>query len=292
MTAAPASDVTVIVLTLGDRPDQLRAAVDSALDQHGVAVDTVVIANGVPAAAVRPTIDERAGVVQTAHNVGIPAGRNRGADEARAPLLAFLDDDARFAERGVLARCARAFDAEPDLAVVALRIVDDDGETARRHVPRVGSRPDRSGPVTSFLGGAVVVRRRAFADVGGYAGEFGYAMEETDLALRLVDAGWTIRYDGTPGVVHPRTDPSRHAGAAERTMRNRVWLAYRNLPAPIAVGYVANWMAIATVRRPGAVGSLARGVVDGWRTAAARRAFPHWVAHRGPAHQTRPAPVV
>ena len=285
MTAAP-PDVSVIVLTVGDRAEQLRAAVDSALHQGGVAVETIVIANGVPATAVQPTIDDRARVVETPDNLGIPAGRNRGADEARAPLLAFLDDDARLTTPGVLARCARAFDADPDLAVVALRIVDDDGETARRHVPRIGSRrPGRSGPVTSFLGGAAVVRRRAFAEVGGYAGEFGYAMEETDLAFRLLDAGWTIRYDGTPAVVHPRTDPSRHPGAAERTMRNRVWLAYRNLPAPVAVGYVVNWMAIAAVRRPRAAGALARGVMDGWRTRPRAERSP--IRWRTVAHLTR-----
>ena len=33
-------------------------------------------------------------------------------------------------------------------------------------------------------------------------------------------------------------------------MRNRVWLAYRNLPAPVAVVYVANWFVIATLRQP------------------------------------------
>ncbi len=70
--------------------------------------------------------------------------------------------------------------------------------------------PDRSGPVTAFLGGAVVIRRAAFEQVGGYAADFRYAMEETDLALRLIDDGWTIHYDGTPAVIHPRTDPSRH----------------------------------------------------------------------------------
>jgi GT2 family glycosyltransferase len=109
------------------------------------------------------------------------------------------------------------------------------------------------------------MRRTAFDDADGFADEFQYAMEETDLALRLIDRDWTILYDATPAVVHPHTDPARHPAAAERTMRNRVWLAYRNLPAPLALCYVANWFVIAALRRPRRVGDLVRGVGGGWR---------------------------
>jgi GT2 family glycosyltransferase len=260
-------DLSVVVLTVGNRPSELRRAVDSALDQGGVDVEVVVVANGTPESALALPNDERVTVIAAEENRGIPGGRNIGADRASAPLLAFLDDDARFADRGVLARATEAFGEDPSLGVIALRIVDDEGVSARRHVPRLGSRnPERSGPVTAFLGGAAVIRRTAFADAGRYADGFVYAMEESDLALRLIDRGWGIHYDGTPAVVHPKTDPSRHPAAAERTMRNRLWLAYRNLPVPLAVAYVVNWLLITTLRRPRQVGDLLRGALDGWRT--------------------------
>jgi GT2 family glycosyltransferase len=275
---APRPDVSVVVLTRGDRPTELRAAVDSALAQRDVGVEVVVVANGVGADAVPAFRDARVRLVAVDENLGIPGGRNVGSERASAPLLAFLDDDATFADSGVLARCLVAFGDDARLGVLALRIIDENGDTARRHVPRLGSgRPDRSGPVTAFLGGAALVRRAAFEDVGGYAADFRYAMEETDLALRLVDRGWSIRYDAAPAVVHPRTDPSRHPGAAERTMRNRVWLAYRNLPAPLALCYVANWLVVAAMRRPRRAGDLVRGVADGWRTRPrAERAPIRW----------------
>jgi GT2 family glycosyltransferase len=264
---APRPDVSVIVLTRGDRPAQVRAAIDSALGQRDVALEVVVVANGVTAGAIPAGGDARVRIVAVADNVGIPGGRNIGSERAGAPLLAFLDDDARFADGGVLARCLGAFREDARLGVLALRLVDENGETARRHVPRLGSgRPERGGPVTAFLGGAAVVRRAAFEDAGGYAADFQYAMEETDLALRIVDRDWTIRYDATPAVVHPRTDPARHPGAAERTMRNRVWLAYRNLPAPLALWYVANWFVVSAIRQPRRAGDLLRGLADGWRT--------------------------
>ncbi len=205
-------------------------------------------------------------VFGTAENLGVPGGRNVGAEHSGAPLLAFLDDDARYAGPEVLTRAVVTFDGEPNLGVIALRIVDDDGVTAQRHVPRIGAgRPDQARSVTSFLGGSAVIRRTAFEQADGYAGAFRYAMEESDLALRLIDRGWTIHYDGNPAVIHPKTDPSRHPDASEQTMRNRVWLAYRNLPAPLVAGYVANWLAISTVRDPRNVGALIRGLRTGWR---------------------------
>ena len=260
-------EVSVVILTLANRPAQLRAAVDSALAQRHVTIEVVVVVNGVSSSAIDVGDDARVRSIGTAENLGIPGGRNVGAEHARAPLLAFLDDDARYAGPEVLARAVVAFDAEPDLGVIALRIADDDGVTARRHVPRIGGRqPDSGRSVTSFLGGAAVIRRTAFEQAAGYAGAYHYAMEETDLAVRMIDHGWTIRYDGNAAVIHPMSDPSRHPDAAERTMRNRVWLAYRNLPAPLAAGYVANWLAISTVRDPRSVRASIRGARRGWRS--------------------------
>ena len=285
MTAASPPDVSAVILTTGNRPAQLRSAVDSVCNQGDVVVETVVVANGVRASQLE-SIGSDVHVVATAENLGIPGGRNAGAAAANAPLLAFLDDDARLSGGDVLARCVDSFRSEPRVGAIALRIVDDDGDSARRHVPRIGARrPDRSGPVTAFLGGAVVIRRVAFEQVGGYTADFHYAMEETDLALRLVDAGWTIRYDGTPAVVHPRTDPSRHPGAAAQTMRNRVWLAYRNLPGPVAVAYVANWFVIATLRQPSRLGELLGAVRHGWSTRP--RGQRHPISWRTVARLTR-----
>jgi GT2 family glycosyltransferase len=267
-------DLSVIILTMGDRPGGLRSAIASARGQANVELEVVVVANGVAAGALDL---EDVVVVETERNLGVPGGRNVGAAHAVGPLLAFLDDDARFVDEDALARCARLFRDHPRLGVVALRIVDEWGQTARRHVPRVGAGgADRSGPVAGFLGGAVVIRAAAFDDAGGYPGSFTYAMEESDLALRLVDRGWTIHYERGPAVFHPATDPGRHARAAEHTMRNRVWLAHRNLPAPVAVLYVLNWLSISALRDPGNAVSVLRAALAGWRTRQGPRAPIRW----------------
>ena len=64
----------VVVLTMGQRPNDLRRGLQSVLSQEGVTTDVVVVGNGwVP-------VDLPDGVRghALAENVGIPAGRNAG----------------------------------------------------------------------------------------------------------------------------------------------------------------------------------------------------------------------
>jgi GT2 family glycosyltransferase len=177
-------------------------------------------------------------------------------------IVGFLDDDAEF--RGDVASVVDAFDADPGLGAVALRLVDEQGETARRHVPRPGGRhPEQSGEVALFLGGACAIRREAYEQVGGYFTELFYGHEEVELCWRLVDAGWRIRYLADVEVFHPRTTIERHAAGWELTGRNRVLIARRTLPWPIAAVHVSVWLLLGLWRAPAA--AHRRRYVDGWR---------------------------
>jgi GT2 family glycosyltransferase len=194
-------------------------------------------------------------VVTLDTNVGIPAGRNIGAAEATGDIYVFLDDDAVVAPADSLHQhrfgdVVGRFEQDPALAVVGFRLVDPDtGATARRHVPRLGKTdPAASGPVAAFLGGACAIRATAFHEVGGLAGDFFYALEETDMAWRLIDAGWTLFYDADVVFLHPKTDPARHGSSIQLTSRNRVLAAKRCLPVPVGVLYVFNWLVITTLR--------------------------------------------
>ena len=105
VTGDRAPEVSVVILTTGARPLELRAAVDSALRQDGPIVEVVVVANGTSADLGLPS-DDRVRIVSSAENLGIPGGRNLGATQAVAPLVAFLDDDARLIEVDALAASA------------------------------------------------------------------------------------------------------------------------------------------------------------------------------------------
>ena len=113
-----------------------------------------------------------------------------------------------------------------------------------------------------FLGGACAVRRDAYEQVGGYFLDLFYGHEEVELCWRLVDAGWSIRYLADVEVFHPRTSIERHAEGWERTGRNRVLIARRTLPWPVAIVHVAFWLVVGAWRAP--AGESRRSYLFGW----------------------------
>jgi glycosyltransferase involved in cell wall biosynthesis len=84
-------EVSVVIPTY-NRPGLLRRAVTSAVEQEGVRVEVIVVDDGssphVSAAALPPEV-----TITRTGSVGVAAARNLGAQLARAPWIAFLDDD-------------------------------------------------------------------------------------------------------------------------------------------------------------------------------------------------------
>ncbi|MFJ9592190.1 glycosyltransferase family 2 protein [Streptomyces virginiae] len=273
-----------VIITMGNRPEELKALLDSVARQEGDPVEVVVVGQGVKVSEVA---DLPTGVrsVDLPENLGIPGGRNVGI-EAFGPggrdvdVLLFLDDDGLLERTDTAELCRQAFAEDPALGIISFRIADPDtGRTQRRHVPRLrASDPMRSSRVTTFLGGANAVRTTVFEQVGALPAEFFYAHEETDLAWRALDAGWLIDYRADMVLLHPTTAPSRHAVYHRMVARNRVWLARRNLPAPLVPVYLGVWLLLTLVRRPSgpALKAWFGGFREGWATACGPRRPMRW----------------
>lgn len=246
--AAPESrpQYGVVVLTMGNRPADLSAAVASLLRQRDVDLDIVVVGNGWP-----PTgLPEGVRTHGLPENVGIPAGRNAGVPLVRGDLLFFLDDDARVPGKHLLARMAAQFAADPRLGLIQPRVKDPEGALSpRRWTPRVVvGDPKRPSAAMNVWEGAVAIRRAAFDYADGWPEPFWYAHEGIELAWRVWDAGYHVRYDGQLKVHHPAIAPTRHAEFYRYQARNRVWLARRNLPLPVGLVYLAVWAGIGALR--------------------------------------------
>ncbi|MFD3325085.1 glycosyltransferase family 2 protein [Streptomyces sp. NPDC058701] len=270
-----------VIITMGNRPDDLKALIDSVARQDGAPVEVVVVGQGVEVTG----MPEGVRTVSLPENLGIPGGRNVGI-EAFGPggrdvdALLFLDDDGLLERTDTAELCRQAFAEDPELGIVSFRIADPEtGVTQRRHVPRLrASDPMRSSRVTTFLGGASAVRTSVLEQVGPLPGEFFYAHEETDLAWRALDAGWLIDYRADMVLLHPTTSPSRHAVYHRMVARNRVWLARRNLPAPLVPVYLGVWLLLTLVRRPSAPALKAwfGGFREGWTTPCGPRRPMRW----------------
>ncbi|WP_018552441.1 MULTISPECIES: glycosyltransferase [unclassified Streptomyces] len=270
-----------VIITMGNRPAELRALLDSVAAQKGDRIEVVVVGNGSPV----PDVPAGVRTVELPENLGIPGGRNVGIEAfgpsgADVDALLFLDDDGLLPLIDTAELCRQAFADDPRLGIISFRIADPEtGVTQRRHVPRLrAADPMRSSRVTTFLGGANAVRTRVLAEVGPLPGDFFYAHEETDLAWRALDAGWLIDYRADMVLHHPATAPSRHAVYHRMVARNRVWLARRNLPAPLVPVYLGVWMLLTLLRRPSgeALKAWFGGFREGWTTPCGPRRPMKW----------------
>ena len=286
------TDFAVVVLTQGQRPDDLERGLRSVLAQQGVTTDIVVVGNGW--APVGLPAQVRA--VALPENVGIPAGRNAGAAATTAPMLFFLDDDAWLPAPDTLWRMASMFAENPDFGLIQPRVTDPDAmQDPTRWIPRMHKGdPRHSSAVFSVWEGAVAIPRDVFECAGGWPDPFFYAHEGIELAWRVWDCGRIVWYAGDLVAHHPVIDQRRHADYYRLNARNRVWLARRNLPWLMGVPYVATWTAVQRVRSrqdPWAWHAWWAGFEEGWRSSPGPRRPISWSTVYEMARYGRP-PVV
>jgi len=146
---------------------------------------------------------------------GLSEARNAGIEAARADKLVFLDDDS-IPAGNYLAAVVDALEENP---VVAGRVFHpgngvvstfcggyDQGD--ERHYVRPVEGSFRRGS-TGMTGCNMAFRREVFETVGGFDEQFKWGHEETDLARRIVAAGYRVLYDPDMAVSHWYADSVR-----------------------------------------------------------------------------------
>jgi N-acetylglucosaminyl-diphospho-decaprenol L-rhamnosyltransferase len=227
---AAAADLGVVVVNY-NAGEYLARCVGSVVDASGdLTVDVLVIDNashdGSARAAAAGT--PRIRLIENPTNRGLSAAWNQGARAVDAPWILFLNPDAEIA-RGDLAALVQVGERRPDVAVVGPVIRNPDGTIyeSGRPFPGVvqavghafvgpfvpGNRFTRAYRQTTWdrsterevdwvSFSAMLVRRSAFDEVGGFDEGFWLYGEELDLCTRLRDAGWKVLASPALEVVH------------------------------------------------------------------------------------------
>jgi GT2 family glycosyltransferase len=201
-------DLTVVITAFGRAP--VDRAVASVVDSAATgAIDAEILVVWQTLREAPPSIP--GATVLPVHDVNLSYARNRGADEADAPLIAYLDDD-EMADPGWLAAAVQAL-GDADAAFGPVQALDAEG---RPHCEiEVGPPRVFEGYIAPWLvgtGGSMAFRRDALAKVGGFdlrlgTGSVGLSADEADLIWRLLMAGSRIRFSPEMVVYHPtKTD--------------------------------------------------------------------------------------
>ena len=270
--------VGVVCLSQGTRPDDLARGIRSLQAQRGVELDIVVVGNGWDPVG----LPDGVSTLHLPENLGISAGRNRGAPRVSGDFVFFLDDDASLPSSTFLADAIERMTLDAGIGLLQPRVVDPTGAAnPLRWVPRIRKGdPAEPGDVFSVWEGATLLPRAVFERTGGWAEPFFYAHEGIELTWRVWAQGLRAHYAGDLVAHHPAIKPTRHDFFWRLTARNRVWLAKRNLPWPLVPVYVASWTAVQMLRfardREGLV-PWWRGWLEGWRVDPGGRRSIGWV---------------
>ncbi len=195
------------------------------------------------AAAVAAAVPE-AEVEAGDENLGFAGGMNRLIARSTAPWFLALNSDA-WPEPGALAAMLRAGEANPRAAAVAPRLERPDGglEHSTHPFPSLGVAAitalggytrlwpararrlalngawhhDEPRDVDWAVGAALLMRRTAIDEVGGFDERFFMYAEDLEWCWRARAAGWTIRFEPGAVVRHVGNASGRSAYGSRRT---------------------------------------------------------------------------
>jgi GT2 family glycosyltransferase len=201
---APA--ISAVVVCYQTPAEQVRAAIETLLEQSRPPLEIVVVDND-PAARLAPLLDAP-GVrtVAAGRNLGYGGAVNLVAPALRGEYIVCLNPDATAAP-DCLERLAAVVDADAEVAIAGAQVLLADGITRNAGAnplhptgisPSGGYGEQREhGPprdVAVVSGACALMRRGAFLELGGFTEELFLYYEDTDLCWRARIAGHRVLY--------------------------------------------------------------------------------------------------
>lgn len=221
---ADGASVTAVVVSFNAR-DALRTCLGAI---HGVS--TVIVVDNASTDGSADVVKEFPDVQLVAldENLGFGTAANIGLHASRTRYVLLLNPDAWPLDDGV-ERLVRVAEETPRAALFGPRLVDAGGRRQRsviRHpgplallswimLPHVGSRVydawrgdgradevQAVSPPEFVQGAAVLIRRHAIEELGGFDEHFFMFNEDVDLCFRLWQAGWQVVFVPSSSFVH------------------------------------------------------------------------------------------
>ena len=221
--------VSIVVLVLDDVDmvedclQSLRRTIDSSWR-----AEFVVVANGTPLSRLQGLQrHEDIVLIRSDTNLGFAGGNNLAAGIARGELLVFLNDDA-MVEPDWLDHLVLTAEADPRIGAVGSRILFEDGSLQEAggiiwgDGPTTGVGRGLPAGTTEYMyvrdvdyvsANGVLVRRRAWEEVGGFSEDYFPAYyEDVDLCMALSRSGYRVVYEPRAVLRHleSRSVPGRY----------------------------------------------------------------------------------
>lgn len=228
--AGPTHDLAIIIVSTNEA-GWLEACLRTISASVGAAAVEVVVVDNESSDATRSVVESQFPWVRlvSSSNRGFSHANNRGAATCNARYILFLNPDTEIVS-GTFAEMVAAMDARPEVGLAGVRQLTSDGSlwpTIRYFpsIPRaVGEalasekwplrpgwcgereldmeRYEQEHPCDWTSGSFLLVRQEALMSAGMLDERFFIYSEETDLCLRIKNAGWEVRHLPTMTIIH------------------------------------------------------------------------------------------
>jgi O-antigen/teichoic acid export membrane protein len=195
-----------VVVPVRNDPAHLRACLRSLQASTGATSEIIVVDDGSTDDTPHVAADMGAKVVRQEVCRGPAVARNRGAREATAPIVLFIDADV-CVHPDTLSKLIEDFRAEPDVAAVFGSYDDAPSETniisQYKNLTHHFVHQQAKREASTFWSGCGAVRRDIFLEMGGFDENYPRpCIEDIELGTRLRQAGRRIILDRDVQATH------------------------------------------------------------------------------------------
>lgn len=154
-------------------------------------------------------------------NIGAPAW-NFGFAEAKGDYFIIIDDDSHV-ESG-LEEALQYMDARPNIGVLALNVLTGPYTSE-------GWKMEENKNIVGFIGCGAILRRTTYEKIGGYADWIFLYVNEWELGLRCINAGYEVKYFSGCKVIHRTSNLHRTTKRFETLVaKHQLAIIYKYFP--------------------------------------------------------------
>lgn len=177
-------------------------------------------------------------VFEAGKNLGFAAANNLGFSMSAGEFVLLLNTDALL-DKLCLERMLKLAQLDELIALIGPQLLNDDGthqtsyeatptlltETTNRSLlkrlfpkryPGKNERLVEPKDVETVIGAVMLIRKKAFEEIGGFDPRYFFFFEETDLAVRLRQSGWRVVHDPLAKAFHLQGGSAKSYRSAAR----------------------------------------------------------------------------
>jgi len=237
--------VDVIIPAYRERPVALAATIESCLNQTYPVSQVYVVDDASPSPVTLPSLGEAAGrvhLLRLPENKGAATARNAGLVRSSASLSWCLNSEIVPAPDW-LETCVNYLSVHPDVGACFTSMVPQSPDRLwtqwrMRFMELRYEGP--SGPATFAPGHSVLFRREAVQKVGGYD-TLQRNNEDSDICVRMRDAGWETHYVASSSVLSLQQDT--FGGLSSKLLFRSNWFSPESYSLPRVFLDQSRWFA-------------------------------------------------